>query len=110
MILPEHRHGESTASGRPETLDILTDLADAPGRNLDIAFGVAHLPTNGIKIVIVRRAKPLKSGDISFQPRFLHQSFVTGVDGLGHGKLVRLTFTKPQDEAGARFRPTLRAG
>jgi hypothetical protein len=41
----------------------------------------------------MRRAKTIKPSDISFETRLLHQSLVTGGDGLGHGEMVGGTFT-----------------
>ncbi len=71
---------------------------------LDIALGIADLPTHGMLIVDMGGAKPFEPGDIGFKPRLLHQPLVAGSDGLGHGELVGLAFADDLRACGSRCR------
>lgn len=96
----ENGHRKRVAGRRHQPADILADIRDAAGRDLDLALRIAHLPADRILVVVVGGAQPLQPGDIGLQSRLLHQPLVAGGDGLRHGELIGLPFTeilKPAD-------------
>ncbi|BAB54689.1 mlr9317 (plasmid) [Mesorhizobium japonicum MAFF 303099] len=92
-LAPDH-HAEPIAGRWHEALDIFPYLADAPGRALDIALGIADLPSNGVLIINVGRAKALQTGNVCLQTCLLHQTRIARGDRLGHRELAGLPLAR----------------
>ena len=82
---------DSNEAARKRLRNVLTDLTDTARRQLDLTFGIADLPANGVLIVDMGGAQAVEAGDLGFQPCLLHQTLIARGDGLGHGELVRLS-------------------
>ena len=82
-----------------QAFDILPDFTDAAGRRIDLALGIADLPPDGKKIVVMGGAQTLQVRNIGLQPGLQHQPFIAGRNGLGHGVPVRLTFVQISQSA-----------
>src|SRR5258708_15742859 len=100
---PFDGHREGIATRRNETGDILSNIADAARRELDLALGVANLPPDRMLIVDMRRVQAFEARDLGLKPRLLHEAWIAGCDRLGHGELVGLASTQVLEAPHARI-------
>lgn len=76
------------------SVEILADVYDAASRIFDVALGIAKLATDRELVVLMGEAQSFEPGDIGFKTGLVHQPRIARSNSLGHGELVRLSFTE----------------
>ena len=84
-------HPESIALCRNETLDVFANPLNAARRKLNVLGRIADLSADGVLIIDMGGVQPSKPGNLRFKSRLLHQAWIAGRNGFGHGELVGLT-------------------